>query len=158
MKIINKIILIFCILFFGSVSSAKTNICEKVSENPVEGKFSVDCINAILINYVTYKPQGFFIIILSNEENIYVQGNKDSGNSFLFEAVGPSLTNTLDSKTVKSLLNLGWNFPNNSPNYEQIFQIDEIYSEEAAKLVFETLKSYNANPLKIFFEYSISDF
>ena len=153
-----KVIIIIFLLFFGSVSSAKASICDEVSEDPVEGKFSVDCINAVLINYVTYKPGGFFIISLSSEENIYVQGVKDSGNSFLFEAVGPSLTNALDSKTLKSLLNLGWNFPNNSPNYGQIFPIDEILSEEVAKLVFETLESYNANPQKIIFEYTISDF
>ena len=151
-----KVIIIICLLFFGSISSATASICEKISENPVEGKFSVDCINAVLINYVTYKPWGFFIISLSREENIYVQGGKDSGNSFLFEAVGPSYTNALDSKTVKSLLNLGWNLPNNSSNYDQIVQIDEIFSEEAAKLVFETLESYNANPQKIIFEYQIA--
>ena len=151
-----KVIIIICLLFFGCISSATASICEKISENPVEGIFSVDCINAVLINYVTYKPWGFFIISLSSEENIYVQGQKGPGNSFWFEAVGPSVTNALDSKTVKSLLNLGWNLPNDFPNFDQIVQIDEIFSGEAAKLVFETLESYNANPQKIIFEYQIA--
>ena len=152
-----KVLIVIGLLLFGGISNATTNKCEEISENSVKGIFSISCIDAVLINYVTYKPNGFFVIFLSSEENIYVQGIKDSGNSFLFEAVGPGLTNTLDSKTVKSLLNLGWNFPDNSPNYWQILQIDKIFSEGAAKLVFETLESYNVDPQKIMFEYSISD-
>ena len=150
--------ILFVILFgFGTATKATGNECDQVSENPENGVFSLECINSVLINYVTYKPSGFFILSLSNEESIYVQGIKDIGNSFLFEAVGPEFTNALSSGTLKSLLNLGWDFPDNSSNYSKILQIDEIFSGAAAQLVFETLKSYDSDPQKVKFTYTISD-
>ncbi len=136
-----------------SVSTAKANSCNEVSPNPSIGKFTKECINRILTNYVTQVPNGFFVIEISKEMNVYVQGVRDLGNSFLFEAVGSKYSDRITQNVTNSLVKLGWSLPRDSGNYDQIILIDQILNQEAAGLLYQTLGSYNLEKNNIILTY-----
>ena len=140
-----------------SVSNAKANSCDEVSPNPSIGEFTKECINRVLTNYVTYVPNGYFVIQISEEMNVYVQGIRDLGNSFLFEAVGSKYSDRITQKVMNSLVKLGWNLPGDSGNFDQIIQIDQILNQEAAGLLYQTLDSYSLEKNDIILTYFMNN-
>ena len=72
----------------------ETNSYNKFYDEFSGCKLTKECINNILINYITYEPNGFFIIEMVGEKgdkNVYVQGSRTdefisfrSGKSSIF--------------------------------------------------------------------------
>ena len=150
-----SLIFIFFLILVG-ISNAKVYSCDKISGKPSVGIFTQDCINAILTNYVTYHPNGFFIIIISEEKNVYVQGTRTEGNSFLFEAVCPQYSDTITPTVVKELIKLGWTFGDQG-NYNKVIYINEIFNRKAAGLLYKTLDNYDLEKNDIVLSYFMSD-
>ena len=108
-------------------------------------KLTKECINNILVNYITYEPNGFFIIQMYGEKgdkNIYVQGSRIADNSFHFEAVSQVYSDDVTPEIINSIVKLGWNLPYDS-NFTQTVYYDQILNKEAANLLYKTLESYN---------------
>ena len=108
-------------------------------------KLTKECINNILINYITHEPNGFFIISMYGEKggkNVYVQGSRSAGNSFHFEAVSQVYSDDATPEVINSLAKLGWNLPYDQ-NFNQTVSLDQILNGEAANLLYQTLESYN---------------
>lgn len=108
-------------------------------------KLTKECINKILINYITYEPNGFFIIQMDGEngdKNVYVQGTRSTDNSFHFEAVSQVYSDEVTPEVISSLVKLGWNLPYDN-NFTQKVYYDQILNMEAANLLYLTLESYN---------------
>tara|TARA_X000001036_G_C20235221_1_gene625670 strand:+ start:77 stop:352 length:276 start_codon:yes stop_codon:yes gene_type:complete len=85
--------------------------------------------------------------------NVYVQGVRDLGNSFLFEAVGSKYSDRITQKVTNSLVKLGWNLPGDSGNYDQFILMDQILNQEAAGLLYQTLDSYSLEKNEIILTY-----
>ena len=99
----------------------------------------------------------FFVITVSEDENVYVQGTRSSGNLFLFEAVGPKYTKKINPKIMQQLLKLGWSLPSGEGgNYDQVISVDQILNNHAGDMLFETLTAYDAEYNGKNLTYSIS--
>ena len=154
---ISNLLLIFCVILL-SVSNAKASSCNEVSDNPLVGTFTKECINSILTNYITFKPNGFFVISISEEKNVYVQGARDNGNLFLFEAVGSKYSGRVTPKVMKSLINLGWSLPGESGNFNRMISVEHILSQKSADLIYQTLVSYKLDKNDISLTYFMGNF
>ena len=155
-----KLSLIFTILsILLSTSSANANTCDKISDVPSEGIFTQDCINDILTNYITYHPNGFFVISIHEEKNVYVQAARDEDNTLYIEAVGPHYSSAVTPKVVHTLIKLGWGLPaEEEGNYNRIIQIDNIFNQKAAELLYKTLEGYQIEQNSVVLLYFMSDF
>ena len=150
-------IFMFFVMLLG-VSNAKANSCNEVSPNPSVGKFTKECINRILTNYITHFPTGFFVIEISKEMNVYVQGARQTATSFLLESVGSKYSDTVTLEVTNSLVKLGWKLPGGSGNHNQMISNDQINSSETTSLLYWTLDSYNLKQSDIIFTYRMDHF
>ena len=150
--------LLLSIFLMMTVSTAYANSCDTVDEHPSSGVFTQDCISEILINYVTFHPNGYFIIEGPGDENIYVQGSRSTDNSFLLEAVGPQYSSKITPEVVKALISLGWALPGESGNFDLTIQVDQIFNQDAASILYKALYSYYPEATDVDLSYQMSDF
>ena len=126
-------------------SEIETNTYNEFYDEFLGCKLTKECINNILMNYITHAPNGIFIIYMYGEkgnENVYVQGRRSADNSFDFEAVSQVYSDEVTPEVINSLVKLGWNLPYDS-NFTQTVYYDQILNNEAANLLYQTLESYN---------------
>tara|TARA_B100000123_G_C25727792_1_gene427778 strand:- start:148 stop:639 length:492 start_codon:yes stop_codon:yes gene_type:complete len=137
----------------------EANSCSDFSGKYTEGKFTKECINSILMTFITNEPKGFFIIQINDEKNIYVQGarNKDDSFYFYFEAVSPKYASSITPESLNLIAKLDWSLPDDDNNFRQMISYDQILNKEATNLLFKTLQSYDLEQHEIVFEYKISE-
>lgn len=135
----------------------EANSCNDFSGKFTEGKFTKECINSILMTFITNEPKGFFIIQINDEKNIYVQGVRSKYDSFYFyfEAVSPIHASSITPESLNSIAKLDWSLPDDE-NFSQMISYDQILNKEATNLLYKTLQSYNLEQHDIVFEYRIS--
>ena len=143
---------------FLTTTNAKAQTCEDYSGRNSLGTLTKQCLNEILISYVNYRPNGYFLIIASDEDNVYVQGRRQSGNQFVLEAVGPKYTQKITVKITQDLLELGW-LPSleDTGNYEQVVTVDQLFSNQATNILYDTLITYDEHYRGQNLTYSISE-
>ena len=146
-KIPKILILLAAAIFLSGCggSERETNSYNEFYDEFSGCKLTKECINNVLINYITHEPNGFFIIQMYGEKgnkNVYVQGTRLADNSFHFEAVSQVYSDEVTIEVINSLLKLGWNLQYDN-NFTQTVYYDQILNEEAANLLYQTLESYN---------------
>jgi len=145
---IPKILTLLAVAIFLSGcggSERETNSYNEFYDEFSGCKLTKECINNILINYITHEPNGFFIISMYGEKgnkNVYVQGSRLADNSFHFEAVSQVYSDEVTPEVINSLVKLGWNLPYDN-NFTRTVYYDQILNKEAANLLYQTLESYN---------------
>lgn len=145
---IPKILTLLAVAIFLSGcggSERETNSYNEFYDEFSGCKLTKECINNILINYITHEPNGFFIIQMYGEKgnkNVYVQGSRLADNSFHFEAVSQVYSDEVTPEVINSLVKLGWNLPYDN-NFTRTVYYDQILNKEAANLLYQTLESYN---------------
>ena len=157
---IKKLSLIFTFftILLGT-SSSNANACNKISDAPSNGIFTQDCINDILTNYITYHPNGFFVISANEENNVYVQGAREEDDTLYIEAVGPHYSSAVTPNVVHTLIKLGWGLPaEEEGNYNRIIEIDDIFNRKASELLYKTLDGYQIEQNSVALLYFMSDF
>ena len=145
---IPKILTLLAVAIFLSgcgSSERETNSYNEFYDEFSGCKLTKECINNILINYITHEPNGFFIIQMYGEKgnkNVYVQGSRLADSSFHFEAVSQVYSDEVTPEVINSLVKLGWNLPYDN-NFTRTVYYDQILNKEAANLLYQTLESYN---------------
>ena len=124
------------------IANVKADDCSSISGNPVKGTFTEECIATILSNYATYYPNGLFVIQISEEYIVYVQGYRGQGNMFNLQAAGPQFSKKITPDVLRALINLGWSLPDEDENYKVVLSIEQMLNGEAAYILYKTLDSY----------------
>ena len=125
-------------------SDLKAQSCNIKSDDPVVGVVTKECMNEILFNYITYFPTGFFVITVSEQDNVYVQGSRSSGNTFIFETVGSRYSDKVSVEVMQKLLKLGWSLPSEqSGNFELLVSAEQILDGQAVEILLETITIYD---------------
>jgi hypothetical protein len=144
------------VLFFFSAGGCIAAECENISEEYSRGSLTSKCLQKVIENFATYQPHGFFVVTIPSKDNVYVQGLKSEGNSFLMEAVSPEYTSDITPDTVSGLLKLGWNLPSElDDNFFLYVNAEDIFDGTASKLLLEALLMYPSISNQDVVEYQI---
>ena len=112
-------------------------------------------IQSVLEEWLKNKPSAFFIISLSDKQNVYVQGTKINGVIVVDEA-NQKHTKQLSDARLRGLIELGWRLDDDL-NIQTKFEIESIISGDLSKFLYVSLCEYNLLPIEIDFTYTIDD-
>lgn len=135
--------IIFFTTFFIT-TGAKAQTCNVYPDLDSYGMLTKQCLNEILTAYVNKHSKGFFIITVSDVENVYVQGTPkpQSNDQFYFEAVGAKYSTKVTEKITQDLVKLGWTSDIDG-NFNTVLTVDQFFNNQAADLLYDTLITYD---------------
>ena len=135
--------IIFLTTFFIT-TGAKAQTCNVYPNLDSHGILTKQCLNEILTGYVNKHSKGFFIISVSDIDNVYVQGTPkpQSSDQFIVEAVGAYYSKKVTEKITQDLVKLGCT-SDIEGNFNMVLTADQFLNNQASDLLYDTLITYD---------------
>ena len=129
---------------FLITTGAKSQTCNVYPDIDSYGTLTKQCLNEILTGYVNKHSKGFFIITVSDEDNVYVQGTPSGqfSDQFYFEAVGARYSKKVTEKIAQDLVKLGWTLEIEN-NFNTVLPVDQFFNNQLVDLLYDTLITYD---------------